>query len=445
MSAEPTILHSREKLGWTFLLVSFSVFVAIIATTFLLITYSLQNLRRPLSVVLSANQGTVRVDEGNGVVRAIPVSDPPLEIRNGDTIYTDAPVSASLSLANSEDTSNEIARLQLYSNTTLHLESATTPRFDGSERPQSLDIQLENGRLRLWIAEIEGERPLIATITTPQGIIMMDKPGHYSLLVSESETQIAVLAGNANVTSVDKNIHLTTNQRAKILQNEAPIGPLIPQANLITNGDFSLSWESPNNPWELSDWNVERSGQPPGTVKFISSNKLSYAQITRFGQGHADINLVQPIGQTLNNLDFSPLWLQATFSILEHDLAVCGFQGSECPIFIQIEYVGVDGNVGIWQQGFYTNGEASDTTPYACFSCGGVQSAHDRVTQRETFTYDVDLKSELERQGAGLPQTINRISIISSGHSFAIQLMDIRLYTMALQESERLEPISNEQ
>ena len=52
------------------------------------------------------------------------------------------------------------------------------------------------------------------------------------------ETQVMVQEGQMLATAVDQTITLVPNQRAQLISLQPPIGPLVPQENLIVNGNF---------------------------------------------------------------------------------------------------------------------------------------------------------------------------------------------------------------
>ena len=146
----------------------------------------------------------------------------------------------------------------------------------------------------------------------------------------------------------------------------------------------------------------------------------------RGGIGHADARVLQSINQTV--ADYDSLRLLLTLRIMEQSLGVCGIQGSECPLFVRINYVDENGVSQTWQQGFFASGEIDDnTTPGACVSCAVIQSAHERVPLNQDYFYDIDLGEELARQGAAAPRQIESLSLVASGHSFMTDVIDVTL------------------
>jgi hypothetical protein len=308
----------------------------------------------------------------------------------------------------------------VYSNTTVRLQTAHTPRFQVSRASQDLALELDSGRLRLALLE-STDRPLIITLTTPQGEVTISEPGQYSLEVNNVETQVAVQEGRASLRARGKTLNLLVNQRAEIPTGAEPVGPLDTERNLVQNGDFNDGLDK----WRLFVWNVELADQPKGEteVRSVAGDPALY--FIRQGEGHADVRVRQVINQDVT--DFASLQLFLTFRIISQSLGVCGVQGSECPLFVRIDYVDQSGVARVWQHGFYAVGEVADDTPDACLFCAVVQSAHERVIPGQITFYETDLQAELARQGVPPPRFIESVSLVASGHTFEAEVLDLAL------------------
>ena len=166
--------------------------------------------------------------------------------------------------------------------------------------------------------------------------------------------------------------------------------------------------------------------QPQGETTIQPDGGDPTLRFSRQGVGHADVRVTQSINQDVS--DYETLRLSATLRILEQSLGVCGVQGSECPLFIIVNYIDENGVSRIWQHGFFAEGTVDDNlTPGACISCAVVQRPHDRVPLGQTYFYDVDLIQELAGQGALPPRFIESVTLASSGHSFTTEISDVSL------------------
>ena len=414
--------HNREAIGWTFLIGGFVSLLLILIAAVFSVSYALQNGRYSLPTILVAQQGSVRINDASGVQRALSAADPPEELPETAQLLTDLLVSGEITVYPRND-SDAIARMQLYSNADLTFEEVDTPRFGVSDQPHRLEMELTAGRLRLMVSDFK-ERPLHTFIHTPHGDILITEPGQYTITVDEEQTQTAVLDGTASITREGETITLEADELGEMGEQFAR---LTVQSDMVQAADFDNEWTNPANPWEVGSWNVERAGQPPGSVKVLQSEAESALQIVRNGTGHADIGVTQAIGQ---DVAAESLWLQLDLRVIYHDLDVCGFQGSECPLFVQVAYEDADGTTNEWRQGFYGHGIGSPSSPYICYNCGGVQNGHVPVAMETWFLYDVDLLAALARQGAPAPARITGVTLTASGHSFAVEVESLHLLTM---------------
>ncbi len=415
---EPFI--DRQRLAWIVLLASFTLCMIVTVAVPLGVNAMLQNTKKSLNTVMQANQGTVRVDDANGVSRVVIAGENGLVVETGARILTDETSTASLLVYPPDNSTSPLARLQIYSRSLVNLEEATAPRFAMSDEAQTLRFHLDNGRLQLNVLQ-DGSRLFTVIINTPHGQVFVSEPGQYALVVDNMETQVLVQEGQADVLAVASGKRIGAGQRAVISAGGEPEGPLTTSRNLVRNGDFYDSWAD----WSLYVWNVELSDQPEGTSEIVELGGEPAVEFKREGAGHADVRLRQVIGQDVT--DYATLRLLLTFQITSHSLGVCGIQGSECPLFVRLNYTDDRGVKRTWQHGFYSIGDVSPTTPDACVSCAVVQDTHQRVPLGQISFYEADLIEELARQGAPLPTFIDDISLVASGHSFQVGILDVAL------------------
>ncbi|MBK8932885.1 MAG: FecR domain-containing protein [Chloroflexi bacterium] len=417
-SEEPFI--DRQRLAWIVLLASFTLCMIVTVAVPLGVNAMLQNTKKSLNTIMQANQGTVRVDDASGVSRVVIAGENGLVVEKGARILTDETSTASLLVYPPDNSTSPLARLQIYSRSLVNLEEATAPRFAMSDESQMLRFHLDNGRLQLNVLQ-DGSRPFTVIINTPHGQVFVSEPGQYALVVDNMETQVLVQEGQADVLAVTSGKRLGAGQRVVISAGGEPEGPFEASRNLVRNGDFYDSWAD----WSLYVWNVELSDQPEGTSEIVELGGEPAVEFKREGAGHADVRLRQIIGQDVT--DYETLRLLLTFQITSHSLGVCGIQGSECPLFVRLNYTDDRGVKRTWQHGFYSIGDISPTTPDACVSCAVVQDTHQRVPLGQISFYEADLIEELARQGAPLPTFIDDISLVASGHSFQVGILDVAL------------------
>ncbi len=412
----------RQRLAWAVLLGSFAICMIITIAIPVTANALVHNLTEPLTIFVQSNQGTVGIENATGDRSAL-LSGEGVIIEPGERLLTGGTASALIAV-NPPGEELLLARLQLYSNTDITLLEAQTPLFGVSDREHALSLKLDNGRLRLTVPEFE-ERPSLVTIATPQSDIAVQMPGQYTIIVDNEETQVSVQTGSLLVTAVDEESELAIveGERAIVPTGSGPVGPLEAERSLIVNGDFSQEL----NRWTIFPWNVERADQPAGQVRVLDAGGEPRLNISRQGIGHADVQVRQSINQDVAEVE--SLELSLTFRILGQSLEVCGIVGSECPLFIRVNYVDSGGFSNTWQHGFYALGEpVPGVQPDGCAICDMVQGTHERVEQMgQVYSYSVDLGQEIARQGRFAPRFIESIVLVSSGHSFEVEVVDVSL------------------
>ncbi|CUS02698.2 protein of unknown function [Candidatus Promineifilum breve] len=413
---------SRHRLAWVILTGSFISCILLTITVPLGISAFVQKAARLLEITVQANQGTVGIEEENGPRRAVLAGELPQSVGPRNSIRTDTTASALLTVT-PPDQPEPLTLMQISSNSIVQLAQATTPRFALSNSPHRLNIDLQAGRVRLDIPPFT-DRALELIVTTPQGgVVSIKEWGRYMLEVSNDTTQVTVQTdGAANVTALGQTLALGPGQRAEIAADAPPQGPLNPARGLIQNGDFGDGLDN----WALFAWQVELPDQPKGETTVQPNDGDPLLRFERAGIGHADVRLTQSVNQDVS--DYESLRLSATLRVVEQSLGVCGVQGSECPLFIIVNYIDDSGVSRVWQHGFFANGTVDDNlTPAACISCAVIQRPHERVPLGQLYFYDVDLIQELATQGALPPRFIESVTLVGSGHSFITEVADVAL------------------
>jgi hypothetical protein len=410
----------RQRLAWIVLLASFFICFVVTIAVPVGIGAALQNMKQTLPAIVQANQGTVRVDTAAGESAVVISGEGDLALEPGGRVLTDETSTASLFIYPPDDPETPLSRLQIYSRSAVTLKQANAPRFSMSDELKQIELYLDNGRLQLIVPE-DSRRPIAITVNTPYGTVSVLEPGQYAILVDNEATRVSVQAGQAEAVAGGQTIRLTPDQRAEVFVDGEIVGPLTTSRDLVSNGDFQNNWDH----WSLYVWNIELADQPEGQSRIVELGGEPAVQFLRDGIGHADVRMRQVIGQDV--ADYEALRLLVTFRIASQSLGVCGVQGSECPLFLRINYSDDRGVKRTWQQGFFAQGEISPTTPDACISCAVVQDTHQRAAMGQINFYETDLLEELARQGAPLPQFIDDVTLVSSGHSFQVEILDVSM------------------
>lgn len=409
----------RERLAWMILLASFAICGSLALFVPVAVGAIIQRATRSLSVTVQANQGTVGILQGDAETVALFAGDPPQTLSPNGSILTNNTDTALL-LVHSPDEEQLLARIQVYGNTSLSLDQATSPRFSASSNEHNLMISLTSGRAQVTLPDTAG-RPLLATVSVPQGQIVLGESGRYSVITSNVETQIAVLQGLAAAEAAGNTLELETDQRG-ILPTGRPVqGPMATERNLVRNGDFSRGLDM----WLSLSSNVEIVGQPDVETAVSTEAGEPTLRFARAGLGHVDTGLRQIINQDV--ADFESLRLLASMRIMSQTLGVCGEKGSECPLTIRVEYEDINGVSQVWQQGFYAVGSVGPDTPDVCVACPPPLNEHQNVPFQQLAFYESENLLEKLGQLGILPRQIKSITLIVSGHEFDTEIVDVAL------------------
>lgn len=423
MLPEQTV-RQRARLAWVVMLTSFFICLFLTISVPILGNRFIQTATEPLDVQVQANQGTIRIDNLSGRDGAVIAGGPGQLIERGASVFTGSRETAVWIASPPSDPETRLLRLQVFSNTVVRLNRANAPRFSVSNSPYSFEMTLESGRVRLTLPELE--RPLSLVAHTPQSDVLIDAPGQYTIIITNEATEVTVDEGTAVIRAlVAENRHetmtLVDNQRARVTTGAGPIGREGTDRNLIQNGSFQFGQKS----WTFFSWNVNDENQPPGFTITDAPNGEPRLHVFREGIGHADVRIRQLVQQDVTELD--ALQLSMIFRINSQSLGVCGVVGSECPLFVRINYVDEQGVPQVWQQGFFAFGEPANDTPDSCPNCGGIQTPHQRVPLAQDYFYEVDFPTQLALQGALPPRFIDSVELVMSGHSFDVELYNISL------------------
>jgi hypothetical protein len=408
-------------MAWAVLVTSFAIWVGLLLALPLAVNSMLQNATRPLVLEVQANEGTVGLADGNGQRDAIFVGEPARAVEGSASLLTNTTDTALVNVL-TPDEGQLLSRLLVYGNTGVDVDEANAPRFAVSDHRFEMKLSLSSGRVHITIPDREG-RTMVVRINTPQeGEIILEDPGQYSLAADNVATGVVVQEGEAFVRAGEDELTLIANQRA-LLPADGPLsGPLSSERELVHNGDFNDGMKA----WTPLAWKVELPDQMEGATSVINIGGEEVLRFHRVGRGHADAELRQVINQDVT--DFESLQMFVTMRIADQSLGVCGVQGSECPLFVRINYVDIYGNQQTWQQGFFSVGEiVAGSTPDVCQFCGAPNNPHIRVPPNQIYFYESqNLLQELAEQNIK-PRVIESLSLVASGHTFETQVVDVSL------------------
>lgn len=406
----------RRRTAWIVVLFAFTIFIFIAVSVPLFISSLILRSTRSMTAVATSNQGSLALVESSGDTSAILETDNGLFVSEGDSLITQGADNGTLIITH-PDSEELLLRGQLYANSTLILDYADTQRYGMSNLPDRVGLKLENGRLRLNLP-IEQE-PITYEIEVPQGILKLAGPGQYAIVTTAAETQVSVFEGYVTLTAESgTQLEISHGERAILFDGADPTGPYATSRNLIDNGNFDAGFDS----WIVQDWLIELEDQPSGETKLESFTGENSIRFIRPGAGHAETAVRQILDEDVT--DFELLELVVTLRIHGQSLWVCGTVGSECPLLIRLEYEDELGVTRSWEQGFFADGEVSESSPDSCQTCVLPSNRHQRVQPNRVLSQEINL---LEALQGFPPSQLRSISITAAGHAFDSEVFDISI------------------
>lgn len=410
---------NRHRTAWIIIWASFFACLALTVAVPVGVATFRQRAVRQLTVVVTPNQGTlalVRPGEQELLSQGSESMTAPLTL-----LITNAVDTGLVELFEPEQ-ARLVARLQIVGNSELAVRRAVTPRFRSSDADRRLLIEMESGRLRLFVPA-DSDRRLVATVETPNGNVFMLQAGQYLVEVMGDETHVSVTAGDAILQAAGESLGLAAGERGIMTVANVPTGPFSTDRNLVANGDFRNELTD----WVALPWNQELADQPSGSTTIARVNDEPALRFQRQGTGHIDTSLRQIINQEL--VGFESLEMSLSMRFVEQSLPVCGSLGTECPLTVRLNYTNQNGQEEAWQQGFYAVGQPSADAPDFCTVCGPPLSLtqHQKVNFGQVVFYESGNLLERMAQEGIRPIRLNSISLIAAGHSFEFDILNIAL------------------
>lgn len=407
--------ESPERFAWIVILISFAIFVTLLITIPMGVTYTIR--------YLPADQTARFVPAGDGVFLLMPPkSTETIAVTSGRNIGAgDVLVATSdatqgvVNLINDEEPveSQVVGSLHIYSDTKLEILRLSRPFFQNwSSEPYQVRLRLDSGQARVF-TNSGNARPLAVQLETPHGIVYLDS-GSYQISVEEPRTDVTVIDGRAELLhEKEKNIRVYAGQRAWMNTNELVSEAAPALQNLIANGDFA--------PPVLDNWITERSAEPNvplGQVSFLEREGRKVAYFIQMGSAdqHNEVSIRQQVDKKVDI--YNSLILQMDVNVLHQNLPGAGYLNSEFPLRVEVNYTDQYGKDLNWGWGFYY-----DAPPSSSAVVGGEQ-----IEQARWYTYRSPNLIDLWDSEGTRPSRINSIRIYASGWNYQSQVSQVYLY-----------------
>jgi hypothetical protein len=399
--------RNPERVAWVVLSLAFVTFCILAAGIPLGIRYYLLNASVDQDTQLQVIEGTVLVKKANaneptGVTESAVLSP-------GDAVTTDATSWAMLDLF-------DRSHVTLYSNTQARLDTVDTPRFDVSDRPNCVTLNLTGGLMRVGVA-LPGERATDFRVVTPHSQIILEE-GSYRLEVANEGSQITVVRGEATVQSITGTMTIPQGTRTRVDLSGMTEEPLPAAQNLIRDGDFQEPLETA---WLTYTVVLASSVEPP-TVEVVENGSRESVRLARREQddgNHTEVGIQQKLDQDVR--DFARLEVSLDVLLDFQSLSGGGQLSSEFPIIVRLDYKDLWGDDQFWTHGFYYQNQAG--YPIAPDPWGGPSG--EQIPRRVWYPYESG--NLLELLGDNRPAHVTGLTIYASGWNYDSLVSEIQV------------------
>lgn len=439
-----------ERLAWGILLISFALFSITCAVTTISVQWFFFQSTVSLRTNLQPGKATTTVWNPTG--REDAVRDVQM-LSTGDTfVGTDTTVERSQATVFFYDTAAGGERLvtmvTLKENTVLNLRNASRPRFSWGNRDYQIDLFDAQGEFEINIPD-DLRRDIEVNIRTVQGLwVRLGDSGHYSVSSSPGQISVTNWDGEAVLIVPESNVQprsIPVGQRGAITIGDSEIRLNIAPVNLLNNSELRVF--TPENEQNTSSMNVDfptgwgcgyeaddqDTPAPRGEHRAnMSPDSRSAFQLVRYGATTTGrTGCTQNVGDGQNGYDvteFDNLELRISLYIEHQSVGACGIVATECPLMIQINYVGSDGVERRRIHGIYA--VRDQNVPPVCSECF---QPHVLIHKNAWYIYEsgnlFDLLRLPSSDGTDIVEleAIKSIRIYASGHEYEVFIDDVSL------------------
>jgi len=400
---------SPGRIAWTVLWIAFAACWILAIGTPLGIRSYVRNSSESQEAQLQVIDGTILVQKAKGG-DPIGVTEA-TTLAQGDQVITDATSSATLDLF-------EGSGLVLYSNTDLTLETMQTPRFEVSELPDEILLNLTGGLVRVGVAlPPPDERAIDFQVLTPHTDIALQE-GSYRIGVTNEGTQVTVVRGQALVGRGSPQITLVRGTRSQVGLDGTPSTPMPAVQNLLVNGDF----REPLAPAWVTDTVVLTTSVKPPIIEQVEEGGRPAVRLARRESdngNHTEALLKQLLDYDVR--DFARLEVLLDVRLDFQSLSGGGLQSSEFPIIVRLDYKDIYGNDNFWTHGFYYQNQAG----YAIGPDPWGRPSGEQIPQDVWFPYESG--NLLVLLGDRKPAHITGLTIYASGWNYDSLVSEVQL------------------
>ncbi len=407
--AQHRMRANPERLAWTVLLISFSIFVALMIAAPLSLRYFIETATARQDAVLDPAQGTILLYPPRSL-EPIAITDLRDQVLEGSIIEAgDSPTQATVRLISEGNADRSIGSIQLFSGTRLRLDQLRSPMFEMSSAPYRARLTVDKGQLRVF-TNSDADRPISVSLVTPHGEVDL-QAGSYQVAVTEEQTAITVSAGEATLLKAEREpLVVTSGLRAWMTADARAETPVVASENLLRNGNFT---ESMRDSWESY---VIAQNVTPGRVSIMEREGRRVAYFVRQGEDNVptEVGIRQFVGKDVNVYD--KLVLQLDVKLLFQSLSGAGYLSSEYPLRVEINYTDIYGKQLSWGHGFYYRDPENENWKIV---------NGEKIPPFNWFTYRSPNLMELLKETR--PARIDSIRIYASGWNYQSMVSEVFL------------------
>lgn len=334
-------------------------------------------------------------------------------VAENSRVVTDDKATALLILAEDGAGERVDATIQLFSDTVIALQQARTPRYRWSHDPHRIDLEFQKGRIYLTTQRMGG-RDIQVHVATPHADLTLDQ-GTSDVLVEGDQTQVRVRSGAAQVLSQGREVTVNGGERVIVTAGRPPELPVPDTLNLVLNGRF----DGRLTPLWQSYVNLGRPDLEPGKVTQEQVGERQVVRFTRRTEDNApnEVGLRQEVNRDVQGYDV--LELRFDLQLLNQSVPGGGYQASEYPVMVRIDYTDIYGKDQFWVRGFYY----SDLLPGLTWDPPTTRG--EKVPRDVWYTYESPNLFELLKDMR--PARVNKITLYAAGHDYDSRVADLAL------------------
>jgi hypothetical protein len=438
-SADSVTQAHAERLAWGVVLIAFSAFCVLFLAASVGLHYFLFRMPVPMQMTLLVGRGIVGVRDVGDVEQSERGSR---ELSRGMTITTDRTDSLSQAAVTLRDQGQDnrlVATITLKSDTTLRLRHALRPQFDWTDTIYQVELVDFSGELDITISD-DLQRDIEVNIRTTGGAwIRLGSPGRYNASASTAQARVTNRRGEAVIIAPDEiTARSVPEGKRGVLELGSSSITFVPAlTDLLTNSSL-LTFTPADAPADSHDvpqipigWSCTFARSLPRGhfgSEFAPDGRLSFRMV-RTGDisANGEVRCEQRLGTPQAGLDvtgYDRLSIRTTLYVNYQSLNVCGFEASECPLMLLIDYVDVNGVERQWYRGIYARLDPGSTARLSCDSC--IQE-HVHIYEKTWYTFDSGNLLDDAIPPDQRPAAITDVVFYASGHQYDVYVDEVAL------------------